>query len=220
MSEHNISKYNRIQKEILIINKTFMLKHILMLNELGLFGAEQTKERIKHYLEFDMKADYPPFNLVKNVNFRISCHWISIENRASRDKKIICRLFYKDFPGILNILNNIVKIFEETKDLYKLTINNKIIDINEKYNKLIEILFFKGGGKRFLSFKPYVLVDYNTIYPSILIECDNGVLGNITYDEFLVFKLALEEHIKNFNSFSIQLLNLAYLHNIGHPDDE
>lgn len=220
MSEHNISKYNRIQKEILVINKIFTLKHVLVLNELRLFGAEQTKERVKHYLEFDMKADYPPFNLVKNVHFGTSLHWISIENKASRDKKIICRLFYKDFPGILNILNNTVKIFENTENLYRLSINNKIIDINEKYDKLIEILFFKGSSNRFLSFRPYTLVDYNTIYPSVLIECDYGVLGNITYDEFLVFKLALEEHIKNFNSFSMQLLNLAYLHNIGHPDDE
>lgn len=219
MNENNISKYERIQKEILIIARTFILKHVVLLNSKML--KEDENKKISHYFEYGTKAEYFPYPIVRNVNLRDRVQWLVLEYKPldKNEKGIRCRLFYKDFPGILELLNKIKTLFENTNDLYKISEDNKIIDINDKYLKHLEILFFKGNMNRFISLRPNVLVDRLNVYPSVLIESDEGIIGNITYDEFLTLKLALEEYIRNFHTLSNQLVNTLYLHCIGYPTD-
>lgn len=222
MSEtNNISKYNRIQKDILIIAKTFIVKHIIVLNNRAQIRGQTA--RSTYYYEYGLKKDYPPYDTCYNVNFKAFTQWISLEYKPFYDKnekEKKCRLYYKDFPGVLNLLNKIKNLFDNNRDIYNLSIDNKILDVSSKYVKLVEIMFFKGNTNRFLSMRPNILIDYdNTIYPAVSIECEEGILCNITYDEFLVLKLALDEYMKNFNLLSNQLLNTAYLHCIGYPND-
>lgn len=218
---NNITKYNRISKDVTVINDSLLMRHTIVLNS-KIIRVNDSK-RVRHYYEYGLKSDYPPYSIANNVVFKVLTQYISLECKIfdnGTKKDIKCRIYYKDFPGILDLINRVKKTFDTTNDLFMISMDNKIIDINEKYRKHIEIMFFKGSmANRFLSIKPNVLVDRNTVYPSVILECNDGILGNITFDEFLTLKLALEEYIRNFHTLSNQLLNTAYLHAIGYPSD-
>lgn len=226
MIERNISQYDKITKDVISIGPSsekivLIVKHIIQLNK---NSTHNTK--IGHFYEYNTKVNYNSLNKIKNLTFTKTLDCLVLESRMNKNlnseynEYVKCRIYYKDFVDIMSSLNIVEKWFSTIKDLYTIDGNDRIIDLKSSYKDLIQISFFKGSNGRYLSFQPTILYDYTITYPSVEIKCDQGILCNISYDEFLTLKLCLEEYMKNFNLFSMIMLQSAYLHCIGSPNDD
>ena len=226
-NEINISNYNRISKDILSIGSLekplLIIKHVMALNRKNL----TSNEKIPHFFEYTSKSDYVPYSKVRNVSFSKTLEFIMIESKINLNMNsqynndyVKCRIFYKDFVEMKKALDDVEKWYEDIKDLYTVReYNNTIVDLKSTYKELIKVVFFKGITNRFISFQPCIVYDNSATYPGVEIKCDQGVIASISLDEFLTVKMALTEYMNNFNLFSVNMLQLIYLHCIGSPKD-
>lgn len=226
VNDINISDYNKISKDILTIGTIdkplLTVRHVIGINKKKLTNNEKTP----HYFEYMSKADYVPYSKVRNVIFTKTLEYIQIESKINQNinsqynEFVKTKLFYKDFVETKKVLNEVEKWYEDIKDLYTVReYNNTIVNIKSTYKELIKVVFFKGVSNRFISFQPSIVYDNSVTYPGVEIKCDQGVIANISLDEYLTLKLALFEYINNFNMFSVNMLQLMYLHCIGSPKD-
>lgn len=219
----NISQLNKISKEILSIGPSdkpiLTVKHNMSLNKTNTIN----KTKISHVFEYYQKSEYKPETDVINTIFRKNNDYIYLESRVNTDinspygEFMKCRIYYKDFVSVLNKLNEVVEWFKLSDLFTRDPVSNQIVDV--KYKDLIGLIYFRGGNGRFLSFSPSIVYDNQLVYPGVQLKTNKGNLANITYDEFLTLKLCLDEYMTHFNLFSMELLNLTYLHSIGTPND-
>lgn len=225
MSNRNITETNKYIREVLHLpsqeHPVLVLRHFVSLNK----SARFSNEKIPWYFEYKQKADYIPYNQTINVIFKKPIEYLLLESRTNKnissqyDEYVKCKLFYKDFVDLKNALITVEKWFD-IQDLYMLDEDDKIIDLKSSYNELLALVFFKGSNNgRFISFQPCVIFDKQITYPGIEIKCEQGIIASISFDEFLTLKLTLDEYINNFNLFSMNLMQMAYLHSIGLPSD-
>lgn len=222
----NIKDQNRITKEILSIGP-FEQPEIILKHTIGLIRFSRKLERntkYPYYFEYTMKSEAPPFGKEYGTIFRKLSDCLILESKVHKDPSfqderfISYRIYNKDFIELKKALNKVVEWFKN--DLFINDVNGKIVDLIPSARELKSISFSQfDANSSYLSFQPGLVFDKINTYPGVHIKTNKGLLGSVSYDEFLLLKMNLDEYMNNFNSFSLQMLQLAYLHNIGLPED-
>ena len=158
----------------------------------------------------------------KNVLFKGEGKYIKIESRRFKHKKDATSQYdlfnsfalgQNTFLYMLETLDNIEKKFKTVQDLFLYKEDKSPLSVNPKYHKLAWIVRSWGRTNSYISFTPYVLADRDSNYPGLKISSHQGFIAELSWDQFLLFKLTLEGLIKNFYQASLELYNLA-LNNI------
>lgn len=221
----NISNQNKISKEILTIGPydkpILILKHLIILHK----ASKPNNMKMSYYFEYRQKSDYAPFEKTTNVIFKKLSDCLILESKVYQDISspyssfINHRIYFKDIIEVKKMFDIVEEWFNKYDNMYKLDSREQIIDLNEQYRELLAIAFSKFDSGKYISIQPTVVFDNTYTYPGVSIKTDKGLIGNISYDEFLLLKLSITEYYNNWNLLSINLLQLAYLHAIGLPAD-
>ena len=224
----NIKKNNKITKEILTIgpldNPILSLKHSIILIRTHI---NSNNMKYNFYFEYYQKSNNKKEEYI-NIIFKKLSDFLILESKNNIDKSITSyeamithRIYYKDIIDIKRIFDS-ADIWFKDKELimYKLDNRGQIIDLKEEFIERMEISFSKFDSGKYLSIQPGIIFDKDYIYPGVHLKTEKGLLGSITYDEFLLLKLSFNEYYNNWNLISTNLLQLAYLHSINPPDNE
>ena len=158
----------------------------------------------------------------KNVLFSNNGRYIKIESRRFKHKKDDTNPFdafnafnlgQNTFLYMLETLENIETKFRTESDLFLYNEDKSPKSVNPKYNKLAWVVRSWGRTNSYLSFTPHVLADKDSNYPGLKLTSNQGFIGELSWDQFLLFKLTLKELIKNFYQASMELYNMT-LNNI------
>lgn len=186
---------------------------LVLKHSINIYKPHKVDEKWEYQkLWFEYQTNEDQKNNLTNLYLGRITSFLLLESKKYLDnnnRKLSYKIYQKDFIELKRCLNNVIQWFKN--DLYKTDRNGSIIELKEEYNELISICFSKFVNGLYLSFQPSLAFDNNYSYPGILINTNNGTLGSISYDEFLLLKINLEEYINNFNLFTNQLLSIAYL---------
>lgn len=195
------------------------IKHVI-----GITDKDERNKRPKSdiFVWNAPKYGYGVNIIPKNMLIQSNTKYILIESRRFKHKKDETSTFdsfnsfalgQNTFLYMLETLDNIEKKFKTVSDLFLYKEDKSPLSVNPKYNKLAWIVRSWGRTNSYISFTPYVLADKDSNYPALKISSHQGFLCEISWDQFLLFKLTLEGLIKNFYQASMELYNLA-LNNI------
>ena len=152
-----------------------------------------------------------------------SSDYISIESRKAKNNNNSnsefevwnkFALLKPSFIYMLELMDSITNKFENTNDLFLLKDDGITpSSISDKYKNLAWTVRSFGKLADYISFRPIVLYEKDNNYAGIRITCSQGYIGEISYDQFLYFKLNMKNLIENFYIASLSLYNSA-LNNI------
>lgn len=159
----------------------------------------------------------------KSIKFSNIGRYITIESKRMKhklDETMVHERFNSfkfgesTFLYILETLASIEDKFKTVTDLflYKKE-DNSPLSVNPKYNKLAWVVRSWGRTTSYLSFTPHVLADRDSNYIGLKLTSNEGFIGELSWDQFLLLKLSLEGLIRNFYQASLELYNMA-LNNI------
>ena len=154
----------------------------------------------------------------KNMKFS-NGKYITIESRKMKHKRDDTAEFESynrftlgesTFLYMLETLASIENKFKTIKDLFLYNEEDKRpLSVNPKYNKAAWIVRSWGRVKSYISFTPHVLADNDSNYIGLKLTSSDGFIGELSWDQFLLFKLSLEGLIRNFYQASLELYNMA-----------
>jgi hypothetical protein len=116
-------------------------------------------------------------------------------------------LYPKYFVSFLDMLTEGKKWLVESEYAKLFTVDQEGKTVGLTDEKIMRIV---RSGNFYIMIKPSVIVDtYNVTYQGIQLKSDNGLLGNLTGEEYLAMEKALKEVCNNFYQCSLSLFNLG-----------
>lgn len=217
----DLNHLKRISKEVITIGIPPLLtvKHMIILKRgVKINGVFQENP---FYFEYQLPED--KISNFYNVLMGRVTEYLTLESKTYKDitsqyqSFIKHQLYYKDFIDLKRSLLEVTSWFKE--DLYTYSTMGNIIELKEEKKKLISTCFSKfTSNNSYLTFQPTIVFDNAYSYPGVSIKTNRGTLCEMSFDEFLLLKMTLEEYIKNFHQLSQQLIQIAYLHSIENKD--
>lgn len=155
------------------------------------------------------------FNDKENYLLDFSGSYLNISSKENKSKinsnlNVSAAIYPKHFAHLKLLIKSIDKWFStEYLDLFNYDQNDNPCGINtQKYPKTAVMVKYKLSNRIcYLGAKPTIVTQAEDNYKGILLVCDSGILGAITYDEYIHFKCVLEEIMRNFYSLALDTLN-------------
>lgn len=212
--------YEKANKEVFSIFSNGITE-ITVRHVIGITGRSNLNKPIEDV--FDVYGKSYNESTIKPITFYMkTSDYILIESRRYKNTlnqnsdyeryNKYC-LLKNSFVYMEELLNEIKNKLETTEDLFLLKDNGEPSNVFDKYNNLNWLLRTPGKHTEFISFKPHVIRDRDANYVGLQITCHQGLIGEISYDQFLYFYKALINLMDNFYTASLNLYNAA-LNNI------
>jgi hypothetical protein len=204
--------YGRISKVIMTPNDTIIVKI-----NISLYKYVSNKETVKNAI---FTYDYNDKMVKKNLKgiFIDSDDYIGIQTKGSYDSNSNGSYVYiqpQFFHTLLRSLKEVERWLKDREFASLFTVDTDGNTVGLSNMNVFSVVKMKN---KYLMFKPAVIYDeFNTAYQGVQLKSDAGIIGNLTSEEFLSFLLIMTNTVNNFQTISLELLNI-WLNIINNKD--
>lgn len=123
------------------------------------------------------------------------------------DQNITSYITYTNFHEIRELLSEIETWLTDPKfdNLFKYTEDGKPFGVSEMFANLKYTAHLVGRDKKFIMGIPAMISHYDETYTGIRLKNEKGIIGDLTYSEFMNLKDLLNNLMNNFYSDSLNI---------------